>query len=236
MYMQKGGAALNSILIFNRAPSGPNYAGSSEHTIEWCATIPPVTAPGNITNDPQFVSAATGDYRLQAASPVIDAGTNSPAPAPDRDGVRRPLDGDNNGSAVVDMGAYERVHPDADSEGDGMPDGWELGKGLDPTVDDSGGDSDLDGSDNGDEYIAGTDPNDCDDRLWISYADAETVPGDFVIQWPTVSGRYYTVYLSTNLLEAWTNRFELVGDGLPAVYTNALDHAAFLTIGVSSTP
>ena len=47
----------------------------------------------------------------------------------------------------------------ADTEGDGMPDGWEVTNGLDPLVDDSAGDPDVDGLTNLDEYTNGTDPN-----------------------------------------------------------------------------
>lgn len=46
----------------------------------------------------------------------------------------------------------------ADSDGDGMSDGWELAYGLDPGLDDSAGDLDGDGLSNLDEYTNGADP------------------------------------------------------------------------------
>jgi len=71
----------------------------------------------DISADPGFVGAGTGDYRLQSASPCKDTGDNSAVPpvlTSDLDGNPRVVDGNGDASAVVDMGAYEYVAgPDA---------------------------------------------------------------------------------------------------------------------------
>lgn len=68
--------------------------------------IPNLTwAEGNIAEDPLF----TEGYRLYGVSPCIDAGDNDAAGGLDKDlaGNPRIVDGDGDGAATVDMGAYE---------------------------------------------------------------------------------------------------------------------------------
>jgi parallel beta-helix repeat protein len=75
---------------------GPRYGGiCTERT----------GTAGNISAAPLW--RATGDYHLAAGSPGIDAGTGTGAPATDVDGDARPLDGNGDGTAVLDMGADE---------------------------------------------------------------------------------------------------------------------------------
>jgi hypothetical protein len=52
---------------------------------------------------------------------------------------------------------------DSDDDNDGMPDAWESQHGMDSLVDDASEDSDGDGNNNLNEYLAGTDPNTFED-------------------------------------------------------------------------
>jgi len=72
-------------------------------------TAPPgavLDGTGNISADPSFLDAGTGDYHLRLGSPCINAGTNQAPQLPllDLDGRPRTQDG------VADMGAYEGPH------------------------------------------------------------------------------------------------------------------------------
>ena len=78
----------------------------------------PFLGNGNIDGNPTFVDLAGGDLRLQSASPAIDRGGNvvdtipfAPGfqglPAADLAGEPRIVDGNGDGTAIVDMGAFE---------------------------------------------------------------------------------------------------------------------------------
>ena len=84
------------------APSGMAYGGI-------CTDQSGIN--GNLSSDPLFVDQSGRNYRLQAGSPSADAGDNTASfiPTRDADGNARIVDGDGNGTAVIDAGAYERA-------------------------------------------------------------------------------------------------------------------------------
>lgn len=92
----EGGAEGGTVFSHNDVYNGTAspYAGCADQT----------GTGGNISADPLL----TADDRLGAGSPAIDAGAAGPSvPATDQAGNSRPTDGNGDGAAVVDMGAYE---------------------------------------------------------------------------------------------------------------------------------
>lgn len=66
---------------------------------------------GNISANPSFTG--TVNFRLRAGSPAIDAGDNAAPDLPTLDlaGKPRIVDGNHDGVAIIDMGAYEYQPP-----------------------------------------------------------------------------------------------------------------------------
>jgi hypothetical protein len=84
-----------------------------------------------------------------------------------------------------------------DTDGDGLPDDYELANDLDPNNgDDADIDSDGDGMTNKEEFIAGTDLNDPDSYLRIEQLSLD---GDVAIEFLARSNRTYRVEFTDSL-------------------------------------
>ena len=120
---------------------------------------------GNINADPLFFNPSKSNFHLRATSPCIDRGNNSTPGilSVDFEGDPRIFDGNNDGTATIDMGVDECV----DKDRDGLPDYWEMAYfgNVNQGSDD---DYDGDGRNNIEEYQQGTNP--------ASVADGDVAP------------------------------------------------------------
>ena len=113
------GAAQNTAIHHNQALLGNHNYYETEMT--YSSSWPKPKGQGNIDAEPGFKNSDAGVFTLQYSSPMIDQGTDTFLAA-DRSGQPRVLDGNNNGHARADIGAFEFVHSQADSDGNGVLD------------------------------------------------------------------------------------------------------------------
>ena len=102
----------------------------------------------------------------------------------------------------------------ADTDGDGIPDAWEIANGLNPNDPlDAALDRDGDGKSNLAEYLAGTDPNNPLSVLTSSIAKSA---GQTVIRFTAAANKSYTIQFKNTLLDlAWQKLTDIAAD--PAV-------------------
>jgi hypothetical protein len=83
----------------------------------------------------------------------------------------------------------------SDSDGDGLPDEWELANSLSPTNSDDGSlDDDDDKATNGEEYIAGTDPRDGQSYLKLQSITIASLSQPALLGFLARAGKTYSVW------------------------------------------
>jgi PKD repeat protein len=171
------GILINAIVYYNTATNGGNnLAQYANLDTDYCCLGEPDGGIGNTTNPPMFRDRDAADFRLTTNSPCVDQGLDINM-ASDLRGVPRPLDGDDDGSAVPDMGAYEFISARADTDGDRFTDA--------------------------EEEIACTDMVDADDYFHVT---SLTATGQLYLSWLTVTGRMYTVSSTVDPVgQSWSN-------------------------------
>lgn len=181
----------NCIVYGNTAPQRPNIGAYC--SVNYSCTYPlPTTGIGNITNAPAFRNSAAGDYYLAYGSPCIDAGTNlSAIITNDLEGHLRSLDGNGDGIAASDMGAYEFDLRTV------VPTNWFTQYGLDPADPHVvSGNPDGDPFTTFQEWQADTDPTNT-----LSHFRIEVISNGppVAVYFTSSSNRVYSLINSTNL-------------------------------------
>jgi hypothetical protein len=101
--VNSGSATLTNTIVAGNSPSNfPDVQGS------FASQGPNLIGQAPLLGPLQNNGGATNTHALLPGSPAIDTGTNANCLSPDQRGVARPKDGDQNGSSICDIGAYER--------------------------------------------------------------------------------------------------------------------------------
>ena len=213
----------NAIHVRVRVPPGPAWAtirfslqsaGSSWDALPFVSCPPDGAWHNLVIPYPWSLHAASSWLNLYLQ---IDLPTNTPATVY-FDALKVVVDSNANGLTADE-------EPDDDS--DGLPDAWEW-TWLGNTTNTAGGDfnqdtlsnlkhyqdgtdpadpdTDRDGTENVDELVAGTSPTDANSQFVVTGCNPWQGADRQVVTWTTVTGRFYDVYSTTNLLlgNAWT--------------------------------
>ena len=163
-----------------------------------------VVASSSVTNNDRYLS---GNYLGDAASGTLESG--------------------NYGFNFLTL-TGTRVHgADLDSDGDDLPDRWELRFGVNLGLLAGGEDADSDGASDDAEYGAGTDPTDAASLLQLLSIDTGTGASNVVLRWQSVLGKQYGISWSSNLAEG----FAPLETGIPSMPAENVHTTAVPEVG-----
>ena len=203
----------NCLVYYNMASNGPNYYVTYYGGVfNYCCTTPLPGGIGNIANEPLVADLAGSDFHLQSNSPCINAGKNSYATnLTDWDGNPRIRGG------MVDIGAYEYQNPASF-----ISYAWLQQYGLHTDGSADFVDSDGDGMNNWQEFVAGTNPTNAASILMLNSPSNSALGWN--ISWQSVNTRTYYLQRATNLTAPpglSSIQSNLVGQAGTTSYTDA---------------
>jgi len=202
------GVTARSNFYASKEPGEPNHAGNSGgRSIWWQWTA---SAPGILTIDTFGSSFDTllAVYIGGSVSSLTPIASNDNSGNSSQSRVSFNVVAGNTYQIAVDGANAAQgnviLNWSFDSDGDGMPDQFELAYGLNPNnPSDASVDSDGDGYTNLQEYLAGTDPKDPESALRIT--DISQAGPDMVITFSSVLGKSYLVERNDTFpLNTWT--------------------------------
>jgi hypothetical protein len=202
------GICVNSIIYFN---IGGIYPNGHPLNVANCCMTPLQAGTGNITNEPLFVDPSSGNFHLQSNSPCINAGKNTAITATSDLGGNPRIAG-----GTVDIGAYEFQSPTSI-----LSYVWAQQFGLPTDGSADFTDTDSDGLNNWQEWIAGTVPTNSASVLLMG-SPSNTASG-VTITWQSVSGKNYFLQRASDLaaLPAFSAlQSNIVGQAGTTTYTD----------------
>ncbi len=202
-----GGRLVNSIVWSNIGGTSSNlFLGGTLPDVRHTCSDPVPAGGGNFSAVPGW-SGAADLYRLSAGSPVLDRGEASTT-ATDASGATRPQDGDGDGVARPDPGAWELVRTPGDADGDGLGDAAEGAAGTNPHLADTDGDLVPDAE----EIQLGTNPLAATSYIKLAPPFSPPTGAGLTLRWRSVPAHVYSISRGTNLLEGVTG---LIATNLP---------------------
>lgn len=189
------GCALRNCILYDNIFPGGYVEYTSVTNFQYCCIEPETFPPSNfkygnnITNSPLFVNPAAGDFHLQSNSPCINSGDNAFVTVTnDLDGNPRIVGG------TVNIGAYEYQTPASI-----ISYAWleEYGLPTDGSADFA--DTDGNGMNNYQKWVAGLNPTNAASVLVMATVVPTNSPSGLAVTWESVTNIIYCLQRSSNL-------------------------------------